>query len=295
MRVTEATIYLQTIERTSTALARVAKAQAELSSGLRVQAPSDDPQAAGLLVQHKFDQAQITAIQNGAQSAANELNAADSALSSVSTALSRAQTLATQLGNDTYTGDDRATAAEEVDGLFKQVVNSLDARFGDRYIFGGYSDTQTPFASDGTYQGDTGVRRVEVAPGLYEDASIRADVMAKGVGGGVDILQTLTGLSAALRANDGDAIRASIASLQTGLNQVATAQSQAGTSVNLFTSAVSTCSQQLTDQAKVISQLGDADVMDASTQLSLAQYALNATLTAASQTLNFSLVNLLNK
>jgi hypothetical protein len=35
--------------------------------------------------------------------------------------------------------------------------------------------------------------------------------------------------------------------------------------------------------------------MDASTRLSLAQYALNATLTAASQTLNFSLVNLLNK
>ena len=35
--------------------------------------------------------------------------------------------------------------------------------------------------------------------------------------------------------------------------------------------------------------------MDASTQLSLAQYVLNATLTVVSQTLNFSLVNLLNK
>jgi len=33
--------------------------------------------------------------------------------------------------------------------------------------------------------------------------------------------------------------------------------------------------------------------MQASTQLSLAQYALNATLTAASKTLNFSLVDLL--
>lgn len=295
MRVTEATIYQQTIDRANAALVRVAKAQGELSSGLRVQAPSDDPQAAGLLVQHKFEQAQTTAIQNGAQNAANELNAADSALTSVSTALSRAQSLATQMGNDTYTADDRATAAEEVDGLYQQVVDSLNTRFGDRYIFGGYSDTQSPFAADGTYQGDTGVRQVEVAPGVYEHASIRADVTAKGVGGGVDILQTLTNLSTALRSNDGDAVRASIASLQTGLNQVATAQSQAGTSVNLFTSAVSACSQQLTDETKVISQLGDADVMDASSQLSLAQYALNATLTAASQTLQLSLVNFLNK
>lgn len=295
MRVTEATIYQQTVDRANAALVRVAKAQGELSSGLRVQAPGDDPQAAGLLVQHKFDQAQITAIQNGAQSAANELNTADSALTSVSTELAQVQALATQMGNDTYTADDRAAAANEVDGILKQVVASLNARFGDRYIFGGYQDTQPPFAADGTYQGDTGVRQVEVAPGVYEDASVRADVMAKGVGGGVDILQTLTDLSTALRANDGDAIRASVGSIQTGLNQVATAQSQAGTSVNLFTSAVSTCTQQLTDETKVISQLGDADVMDASTQLSLAQYALNATLTAASQTLQLSLVDLLNK
>ncbi len=295
MRVTEAMIYEQTTDRASAALAKVAKAQGEVSSGLRVQSPGDDPQAAGLLVRHKFDQAQITAIQNGAQSAADELNTADSALTSVSTALAQAQALATQMGNDTYTADDRAAAATEVDGIFKQVVGSLNTRFGDRYIFGGYSDNQAPFAADGTYQGDTGVRQVEVAPGVYEDASVRADVMAKGVGGGVDILQTLTDLSAALRANDGDAIRASIASLQAGTNQVAAAQSQVGTSVNIFTSTVNTCTQQNTDETKVISQLGDADVMGASTQLSLAQYALNATLTAASQTLNLSLVDLLNK
>jgi flagellar hook-associated protein 3 FlgL len=295
MRVTETMIYQQSIERANAALVKVGKAQSQLSSGLRVQAPGDDPQAAGLLVRHKFDQTQIAAIQNGAQSAANELNTADSALGSVSTALARAQVLATQLGNDTYSANDRAAAATEIDGLFKQVVGSLNTRLGDRYIFGGYVDNQPPFTAAGAYQGDAGMRQVEVAPGVYEDASVRADVTAKGVGGGVDILQTLTDLSSALRANDGAAIRGSIASLQTGSDQISTAQSQAGTSVNIFTSAVSTCTQQNTDETKIISQLGDADVMDASTQLSLAQYALNATLTAASQTLNLSLVSLLSK
>jgi len=293
VRVTEAMIYQQTIDRANLDLSNVSKAQGELSSGLRVQAPGDDPQAAGLLVRHKFNQAQVTAIQNGAQSAADELNTADSALTGVSTALAQAQALATQMGNDTYNADDRAAAATEVDGIFYQVVGSLNTRFGDRYIFGGYVDNTPPFAADGTYQGDTGVRQVEVAPGVYEDSSIRADVMAKGVGGGVDILQTLTNLTAAFRANDSDAIRASIASLQAASTQVSAAQSQAGTSVNLFTSTVNTCTQQNTDETKVISQLGDADVMQASTQLSLAQYALNATLTAASKTLNFSLVDLL--
>jgi flagellar hook-associated protein 3 FlgL len=295
MRVTETMIYQQSIERANAALVKVGKAQSQLSSGLRVQTPADDPQAAGLLIRHKFDQTQIAAIQNGAQSAANELNTADSALGNVSTALARAQVLATQLGNDTYSANDRAAAATEIDGLFKQVVGSLNTRLGDRYIFGGFVDNQPPFTAAGAYQGDAGMRQVQAAPGVYEDASVRADVAAKGVGGGVDILQTLTDLSSALRANDGAAIRGSIASLQTGSDQISTAQSQAGTSVNIFTSAVSTCTQQNTDEAKIISQLGDADVMDASTQLSLAQYALNATLTAASQTLNLSLVTLLSK
>jgi flagellar hook-associated protein 3 FlgL len=295
MRVTEPMIYGQTIDRANAALSKLAHAQGELSTGLRVQSPGDDPQAAGMLVRHRFDEAQITAIQSGAQSAAGELNAADSALGSITTALARAQVLATQFGNDTYNADDRAAAAEEVDGLYKQVLGSLNARFGDRYVFGGYRDDQVPFADDGSYRGDTGVRQVEVAPGVYEDASIRADIMAKGTGGGVDILQTLTDLSAALRANDSGAVRASLAPIQAASNQVSAAQSQVGTSVNIFTSTASSCATQIIDEKKVIGQLGDADVMDASTQLSLAQYALNATLSAASQTLDFSLVNLLNK
>jgi flagellar hook-associated protein 3 FlgL len=293
VRVTESSIFSRTIDRTNTALAKLGQAQDELSSGLRVQQPGDDPQAAGMLVRHKFDQVQITAIQSGAQRATEELNAADSALGSIGTVLARAQVLATQYSNDTYNADDRAAAATEIDGLNKQVLADLNTRFGARYIFGGYSDGQAPFDDSGVYHGDTGVRQVEVAPGLHEDASIRADVMAKGVGGGVDILQTLTDLSAALRANDSDGIRAGLAAVQAGSNQVSVARSQVGTSVNIFTSTVDSCSQQILDKKKVIGELGDADVVDASTQLSLAQYALNATLTAASKTLDFSLVNLL--
>ncbi|HEX7596774.1 MAG TPA: flagellar hook-associated protein FlgL [Polyangia bacterium] len=293
MRVTETMIFQRTTDRANAALVNVAKAQSQVSSGLRVVAPGDDPQAAGMLVRHRFDQTRITAIQSGAQRALDELNASDSALEGVKSSLARAQVLATQFGNDTYSAADRASAAEEVDGLFKQVMGDLNTRFGDRYLFGGFKDNQPPFDASGGYNGDTGVRQVEVAPGVYDDASVRADLMAKGVGGGVDILQGLQDLSTALRSNDGDSIRASIDNLQTGLDQVSAARSRVGTSVNIFTSTVNECSLQILDKKKVISELGDADVLDASSKLSLAQYALNATLTAASKTLDFSLVNLL--
>jgi flagellar hook-associated protein 3 FlgL len=293
MRVTETMIFQQTTDRANTALANVARAQSEVSSGLRVQSPGDDPQAAGMLVRHRFDQTRTTAIQSGAQRTVDELNAADSALESIRTSLARAQVLATQYGNDTYTADDRAAAAEEIDGLYKQVIGDLNTRFGDRFLFCGFKDSQAPFSDTGDYQGDSGVRQVEVAPGVYDDASVRADIMAKGAGGGVDILKALQDLSTTLRASDGDGIRASIGTLDTGLSQVSTARSKVGTAVNIFTSTVNTCTSQITNTKTVISELGDADVVEASSKLSLAQYALNATLTAASKTLEFSLIDLL--
>jgi flagellar hook-associated protein 3 FlgL len=293
VRVTETMLFQQTTDRANTALASVARAQSEVSSGLRVQSPGDDPQAAGMLVRHRFDQTRITAIQNGAQRSIDELNAADSALESVKTSLARAQVLATQFGNDTYDASERASAAEEVDGLFKQVVGDLNTRFGDRYLFGGFKDGQPPFSGIGDYLGDTGVRQVEVAPGLYDDASVRADVMAKGVGGGVDILKALQNLSQALQSNDGERIRTIIGTIDTGLNQVSTARSRVGSSVNIFTSTVNSCTLQIADKKKVIGELGDADILESSSKLSLAQYALNATLTSASKILDFSLVNLL--
>ena len=260
-----------------------------------MQSPGDDPQAAAMLVRQRFNQAQITAIQNGTQSATDELNAADSALDGLNTVLARAQVLATQFGNDTYTETDRDAAASEIDGLIKQGMANLNTRFGSRYIFGGNKDSQAPFDDNGVYRGDSGVRQVEVAPGVYEDASVRADIMAVGTGGGVDILQTMKDLSTALRANDGDAIRTNIGNLTTACNQVSTARSQVGTSVNIFTSATNACAAQVSDAKRVIGELGDADVMDASSRLSLAQYALNATLTAAAKTLNISLIDLLNR
>jgi flagellin-like hook-associated protein FlgL len=96
-----------------------------------------------------------------------------------------------------------------------------------------------------------------------------------------------------LRASHGDDIRNSIGTIGTGLNQVSSARSRVGISVNILTSTVNACSMQIIDKKKVISELGDADTLEASSKLSLAQYALNATLTAASKTLDFSLVNLL--
>ena len=291
MRVTEKMIFESTIAQTERSRENLDKAQSEVATGTRVQHPGDDPVAAALSVGHTIDKARFTAVGKSAQQAADELNAADTALDGLNTTANRALQIATQFGSDSYNGQDRETAAVEVDGLFQEAVGLLNSQYGGRYIFGGFQDASAPFDATGNYVGDTGTRSVEVAPGLFQNASLDANTIAKGGQNGVDLLKTLTDLSAGLRSNDATAVRTSLGNVNTALDQISVGRTQAGMAQDAFMAAVSTSQTAVSDETIKLGRLLDADILDASTRLSSAQYALNATLTAAAKTLSMSLVD----
>jgi flagellar hook-associated protein 3 FlgL len=291
MRVTEKMIFENSIAQTGRSRQNLSLAQNEVASGMRVQHPGDDPVAAGLSVGHAVDKARFTAVGQAAQWAADELNAADTALDGITTIANRAQIIATQFGNDTYTATDRATASVEVDGLFKEAVSLLNTTYAGRYIFGGFKDNAPPFDQTGAFLGDANVRMVEVAPGLYQSASLNADAIVNGANGGVSLLKTMSDLSSALKSNDGAAVRDGIGQLNDTIKQLAAGRTQAGMAQDAFQNAVSTAQTAASDETVKIGKLLDADVIDASTRLASAQYALNATLMAAAKTLSMSLVD----
>jgi flagellar hook-associated protein 3 FlgL len=291
MRVTEKMIFESSIAQTERSRENLDKAQSEVATGTRVQHPGDDPVAAALSVGHTIDKARFTAVGKSAQQAADELNAADTALDGLNTTANRALQIATQFGSDSYNGQDRETAAVEVDGLFQEAVGLLNSQYGGRYIFGGFQDASAPFDATGNYVGDTGTRSVEVAPGLFQKASLDANTIAKGGQNGVDLLKTLTDLSAALRSNDAIGVRTSLGNVNTALDQISVGRTQAGMAQDAFMAAVSTSQTAVSDETIKLGRLLDADILDASTRLSSAQYALNATLTAAAKTLSMSLVD----
>jgi flagellar hook-associated protein 3 FlgL len=291
MRVTEKMIFETSIAQTERSRENLDTAQSQVASGTRVQHPGDDPVAAALSVGHTVDKARFTAVGASAQKAVDELNAADNALSGITTVADRAQVIATQFGNDSYSATDRAAASAEVDGLFQEAISLLNSTYGGRFIFGGYKDNAAPFDPTGAYQGDDNIRSVEVAPGLYQPASLDANTIVKGANGGVDLLQTLTDLSTALKTNDANGVRTGLANVNGVVNQLAAGRTQAGMAQDAFQTAVSTAQTAVSDETVKIGKLLDADILDASTRLASAQYALNATLTASAKTLSMSLAD----
>ena len=291
MRVTDKMIFQNAAANAAKSRDRAQTAMEQVSTGMRVVHPGDDPTVAAMMVRGQQTVDRMNAISQNASRAGDEANAADSALQSLSDVLARARELAVQMGNDSYSATDRAGAATEIDGLVQQAVTLMNTNVNGRYIFGGNKDQTAPFDTAGNYNGDTAVRQVEVAPGVLEDSSVRADVAVKGAGGGVDLFATLQSLSTAMRSNNGNAIRGSLSDLTTSTIQVTSTLAQVGAMGDAFATAQTLAKSTSDATTKNVANQSEADVIESSSQLALANSALNATLTAAAQSFNLSLVN----
>jgi flagellar hook-associated protein 3 FlgL len=290
MRVTDKMIFDRATTQTGRAQTRVQDMVNENASGLKLEHPWDDPAGVAPVVAHRLAVKRFKAIETVAGRTSDELVAADNALSGVADVLTRARVLAVQLSNPTYSAEDRLSASEEVRQLAQHTIGLLNTQVGNRYIFGGNLDDVPPFQGDGSYVGDTGVRRVEVFPGVLQDASIRADVMAKGVGGGVDILQTLADLSAALSTNDVDAVRSSLDTLDGSITQVSVGRAQTGAVMNTLDVAATSSRLAANDEQTSLARITEADVFESASNLALAQRALEAALTASVRSFDLSLL-----
>lgn len=291
MRVADSTVYDRARESIASARSRQQRAADQVSSGTRVVHPWDDPGAAALILQQSREGERFAALEKGVVRASDELDSADAALGAVTEALSRAYELTVQGASDTYSAADRTVIAGELDGLRRSVIASLNTQVAGRYLFGGFRDGAPPFDSAGNYLGDTNVRSVEVAPGVYQDTSVRADVAIKGVGGGVDVLATLQALTVALNANDSNAVRGLLDGVADSIAQVSLARSQGGNAMSVLDAhavALRTSRDASTTQ---VAREADADIFEASTRLTQAQQALEAALSAAVKSFGKSLLD----
>lgn len=293
MRVTNALIYEGAQAQVAAARERAFAAQQKVTDGVRVVHPGDDPGAASSMVAHQMTIDRLATINKTVGTATDELQTADGALQSVSTLLARARDLSVQLGNDTYSASERANGATELQGISAQIVQVMNTQIAGRYIFGGNVDRTPPFDASGNYQGDTATRQIEVAPGLVEGASVRADQIIKGVGGGVDVLAALATMATALSSNDGTAARNAIGGLQSGIDQVAAGLAQTGTLMDGMQNAQSVNTVASDAVQKTLSAESEVDIFDASSELAAAQQGLQATLTVAAKSFQYSLLDFL--
>ena len=125
--------------------AAIAEAREQLSSGKRVNRPSDDPAHAARLVDMAAASKQIEQYGRNADAAESRLALEESALRRVNDTLSRVRELALSAGSGKSDGD-RAIIADEIGGRLAELYDAGNARdAAGEYLFAGSRADTRPF------------------------------------------------------------------------------------------------------------------------------------------------------
>lgn len=160
MRISNSLMISQSALDISLLFERINKARGELSSGKRINQPSDDPVSFSEAAQIKRILNTNEIIKTNIGSIKSYLEVTEGVLHSVKDIIHRGKQLAVRGSTDVLSSNDRQLIVEELNNLIDQTVGLGNTRFGDSYLFGGQRTTTQPFTPAGspiqnvTYQGD---------------------------------------------------------------------------------------------------------------------------------------------
>jgi flagellar hook-associated protein 3 len=140
------------------------KTQAMMSSGRRIETPSDDPIGTQKDLGYRKVLSEIAQYKSNISSGLHVLSTYDSILDNLKNLASSAYETAVSLSNDTYDETARIGAANEVESLFQQLIDLANTQLEGRYIYSGYRTRTKPFvtSSNGVdYVGDDGIIEIE--------------------------------------------------------------------------------------------------------------------------------------
>jgi len=124
----------------------LSEAQAQLTTGKRVNRASDDPAAAARAERALASVAHVEADKRGVEASKALMSQTESSLGDANDLLQRARELVVSAGNGSYGDAQRKSVATELQGIRTQlfaVANRSDGANG--YLFGGQGSSQAPF------------------------------------------------------------------------------------------------------------------------------------------------------
>jgi flagellar hook-associated protein 3 FlgL len=287
--------------------------QNEVTTGLSVTAPSDNPDAMETTLDDLNSQAADQQYGSNISTLLSHANSIYTAVQALQSITSQAQTIATEAGSATVSQTNLNEYASQITALIQQavqLVNSKDPSTG-QYLFGGTDSGQQPFTvttdSSGnvtgvTYSGNSSVNQTQISSGVTLSADVPG-VNNTGSGppglitdsrSGADLFNHLIALQNDLLAGNKTAVSGTdTQNLQNDENNMTYQVAYNGNVQTRLNAASSLASSQSSSLNQSISNASSADAVQVMMQLSQTQTAYEAALETSSRVLQVSLVDFL--
>ncbi|MBM7544763.1 flagellar hook-associated protein 3 FlgL [Weissella beninensis] len=223
MRIANSVVYGDFINNLNLNASTVQDTMHKLSSGKAVSKSSDDPLAAAKIMDYTKALAQNKTYGNTISDSQSWTQTQDSALSSVSTALTRIRSLIQSSANGTNSADEVQANKDEISASLSTMVDALNTSYGDRYVFAGQSTDTKPFSltkdANGeitglSYAGSNSNLTREISEGVNLDLATNGSQLMQPTNNGASTTTTNGTYTSASDLND------YIGKLMTNLNTV---------------------------------------------------------------------------
>lgn len=145
MRITHGIIAGHLVNAIQVNLEGLVKSQERMSTGKKVNRPSDDPSGTSQIMAVMTDLSATQQYLRNIQDGLAWLNQGDAAMGNATGLLQQARQLAVQGASGTLTRNDMALLSQQVDGIIDAMVNVGNTSLGGKYIYAGTNNNYPPF------------------------------------------------------------------------------------------------------------------------------------------------------
>ncbi|WP_112181906.1 MULTISPECIES: flagellar hook-associated protein FlgL [Paraliobacillus] len=295
MRVTQSMLTNNMLKNLSSSYSNLDKYMDQLSTGKKINRPSDDPVIAMKGMNYRTQVSDVEQFQRNISEVNNWMDNSDSQLDETTQALQRLRELAVQGSNGTYEDGQRENIAAEVDQLKEHLIDIANTEVNGKYIFNGTSTTgEAPVTVDedgnvtGVSTNDDAVR-IEVTDGTKLQVNVTAgNVFSE------EFFKDIEAFSTALKSDTDEDLDSHIATMDTHINNTVNERADLGARMNRVELIVNRLENQSISANKMMSDNEDADLEEVIIQLTTQESVHRAALSAGSRVIQPSLLDFLS-
>lgn len=301
-RITQQMTAQNLLTNINSALDREDTTQEELSTGKKINQPSDNPYGTSLALQLNNQISNLTTYSNNVTDGTGWAQAGNAALTDITNSVQRIRELVVQASNGTQSQGDMSADADEVNQLIDQIKQDANTQYNGQYIFSGSATGTEPYpaGSSDAYAGNTGQVTRTIGPNT--SLAVNADLSSVlGTGqttsgqpaGDGQLLNTLRNIADDMQSGNSSGLNTDLSSLDTNLNSLNGLSANVGAVQDRLQMASSRIQTLQTSDTQVLSNTQDADMATTEINFSTQQAALTAALQAGANIVQESLMNFL--
>jgi flagellar hook-associated protein 3 FlgL len=306
-RVTQSMLSSQLIRNLNRNMTKMDKQQNELSTGMRINRPSDDPVGIAFSMRYRSELAANDQYSSNADAAASWLDYSDTMMGQAGDVLQRTRELLVQAANGSNSQDALNSIKSEIQQLGQQITNIGNSQFNGRYMFNGQMTETQPYdpttATDPVTgdlivnaagnDTDNGAIQLEIGTGVYLPVNVTGQQVFGSSADPDNMFKIFENIQNALNKQDTSALSNLVGTLDSRMSKVLAVRSDIGAKSNRLTLAQGRLTDISTNLSNLQAKTEDVDMAALITNLKVSENVYQASLSAGSHLIQPSLLDFL--